>query len=199
MKLIKMVINKILISIIEITGLNKILNNYQYKLCNIDNHNKLVIIMIEKAKKYIVDESSIKPIKNTVFTSCTYAGGGFKSISYYGSIQYLLHNSLIDKNTQFYGTSLGAFWAIFSCVATNNIIPKNKTDEIIMGMQTFRNSGKQVSVLKVFVVKTMMDLPRTMRTPSCCPVFCGMAAVIAFLHASFRFKKNLFMRFSHSS
>ena len=40
---------------------------------------------------------------------------------------------MIDENTQFYGSSLGALYAILSCVSTNNIISQNTPQSIAAG------------------------------------------------------------------
>ncbi len=44
--------------------------------------------------------------------SITFSGGGFRTMSYFGQIMYLERAGLIGAGTQFYGCSLGAFFAV---------------------------------------------------------------------------------------
>ena len=55
------------------------------------------------------------------YTSCTFAGGGFRTMSYYGYVRYLVKTQLIDGRTKFYGTSLGALWAIIGTIYTTDM------------------------------------------------------------------------------
>ena len=49
--------------------------------------------------------------------SITFSGGGFRTMSYFGQIMYLERAGLIGAGTQFYGCSLGAFFAVcYTCV-----------------------------------------------------------------------------------
>ena len=58
----------------------------------------------ERMKKIVIDrkENGDKPA-DMVFTSVSFAGGGFRTISYAPSVFYLYESKRIDENTTYHG------------------------------------------------------------------------------------------------
>ena len=48
---------------------------------------------------------AVRPLRTVSF-----AGGGFRTLSYVGQLMYLERHGLIDRRTRFYGASFGAFF-----------------------------------------------------------------------------------------
>ena len=55
---------------------------------------------------------------NQILSSVSFAGGGFRTMTYAPMIYRLLQSGRVDGNTTFHGASLGALYSIISCLMT---------------------------------------------------------------------------------
>lgn len=70
----------------------------------------------EKTKTLTDTEPHITP--DQILSSVSFAGGGFRTITYMPIIYRLIGSGRVDSNTTFHGASLGAFFSIVSCLMT---------------------------------------------------------------------------------
>jgi predicted acylesterase/phospholipase RssA len=72
--------------------------------------------METKMKQLVCAEPPVNPIQ--VLSSVSFAGGGFRTITYIPMIYRLVLSGRVDRSTTFHGASLGAFCSIISCLMT---------------------------------------------------------------------------------
>ena len=75
-------------------------------------HNSAGAACAAPAADALAPPPAVRPLRTVSF-----AGGGFRTLSYVGQLMYLERHGLIDKRTRFYGASFGAFFAA-SCALT---------------------------------------------------------------------------------
>ena len=56
--------------------------------------------------------------KSQILSSVSFAGGGFRTITYIPMMYRLILSGRVDHTTTFHGASLGAMWSIVSCLLT---------------------------------------------------------------------------------
>ena len=77
-------------------------------------HYRQVEIRIIEACKKLLEQPTIHcppPL-----SSVTFAGGGFRTMSYAGQLLFLVQHHMINDATTFYGSSLGALYATAACL-----------------------------------------------------------------------------------
>jgi len=76
--------------------------------------------MYDRLEKDVVElvgtESPVKP--EQILSSVSFAGGGFRTITYVPMVHRLIRSGRVDQNTTFHGASLGAFFSIVACLMT---------------------------------------------------------------------------------
>jgi hypothetical protein len=79
-----------------------------------DRVNQTYDAMEEDMAKLVRAEPQINP--DQILSSVSFAGGGFRTITYTPMLQRLIRSGRVDSRTTFHGASLGAFFSIVVCL-----------------------------------------------------------------------------------
>jgi hypothetical protein len=83
-----------------------------------DTFNERANQVADTIEETMADLISTEPLiePDQILSSVSFAGGGFRTITYIPMMHRLIRSGRVDHTTTFHGASLGAFWSIVSCL-----------------------------------------------------------------------------------